>query len=155
MFCRKSRQFHGKKPVQELLYNKSFRPIEPCNFIKKGHKHRIQGFFICESAKVLRASVLKNICEPPAASLIFDNIFFFYLRNSTAWLSVKIQTMSQVMNVFKVEILCFIYFDVIIRQRLKKNSSQSNEVKTCGIVQQLILRMLRDLILQSLNGDPT
>ena len=59
------------------------------------------------------------------------------------------------MNVFKVEIICFIYFDVIIRQRLKKNLSQSNEVKTCGIVQQLILRMVRDLILQSLNGDPT
>ena len=37
--------------------------------------------------------------------------------------------------------------------------SQANEVKTCGLVQQLILRMLRDLILQlrdshSLNGDP-
>ena len=105
--------------MQELLYSKSFRPIEPCNFIKKGLKHRIQGF-ICESAKVLRAPILKNICESPAASLIFDNIFFFYLRNSTAGLSIKIQTMSQVMNVFKVKILCFIYFDVIIRQRLKK-----------------------------------
>ena len=26
--------------------------------------------------------------------------------------------------------------------------SRANEVKTCGLVQQLILRMLRDLILQ-------
>ena len=37
--------------------------------------------------------------------------------------------------------------------------SHANEVKTCGLVQELILRMLRDLILQSrdshsLNGNP-
>ena len=52
--------------------------------------------------------------------------------------------------------LCFIYFDVIIRQRLKKKFklvelffSCGNEIKTCGLVQQLILGMFRDLILQS------
>ena len=61
---------------------------------------------------------------------------------------------------------CFIYFDVIIHQRLKKNStwlnfffSNANEIESCGLVQKLILRMLRDLILQqrdfqSLNEDP-
>ena len=37
--------------------------------------------------------------------------------------------------------------------------SRANEVKTCGLVQQLMLRMLRDLILKShdspsLKGDP-
>ena len=53
-------------------------------------------------------------------------------------------------------------FDFNIRQRLKKSSSQLNfffSPATCGLVQQLILRMFRDLILQSrnshsLNGDP-
>ena len=57
--------------------------------------------------------------------------------------------------------LCFIYFDVIIRQQLKKKFNpvkRANEVKTCGLVQQRILRMLRDVILQScdshlLNGN--
>ena len=61
--------------------------------------------------------------------------------------------------------LCFIYFDVIIRQRPKKKIHATrtffqswNEIKTCGPVQQLVLGMLRDLILhsrdfQSLNGD--
>ena len=49
------------------------------------------------------------------------------------------------------------------RQRLTKSSTSFNfyfsrvgEVKTCGLVQQLILRMLRNLILSSatlLNGD--
>ena len=52
--------------------------------------------------------------------------------------------------------LYFIYFDVIIPQIMKK---MPVEVKTCGRVQQLIQRMLRDLILQSrdsvsLNEDP-
>ena len=51
--------------------------------------------------------------------------------------------------------LCYIYFDVVIRQRLKKSLSdlnfffsRANEIKTCDLVQQLILRMLRYLILQ-------
>ena len=55
---------------------------------------------------------------------------------------------------------------VITCQRLKKSSSQlhfflscANEVKTCGLVQQLIMRVLRDLMLHSrdshsLIGDP-
>ena len=67
---------------------------------------------------------------------------------------------------FSRDSLCFIYFEVIIRQRRKKKFklvelflSRANEVKICGLVQQLILRMSRDLILQSrnshsLNGDP-
>ena len=51
----------------------------------------------------------------------------------------------------------FIYFDVIIRQRLKKKVqaswtfffSRANEVKSCSLALQMILRMLRDLIIQS------
>ena len=71
---------------------------------------------------------------------------------------IKIQTMSLVSKsiYFSRDSLCFIYFDVIIRQRLKKSSSWLNffvscvnEIKTCSLVQQLILGMLRDLILQS------
>ena len=45
----------------------------------------------------------------------------------------------------------FIYFDAIIRQWLKKSSSffsRANEVKAYGLVQELILRMLRDFISQ-------
>ena len=56
---------------------------------------------------------------------------------------------------FSRDSLCFICFDVTIRQRLKKKFklielffSRANEVKTCDLVQQLILGMLRDLILQ-------
>ena len=51
--------------------------------------------------------------------------------------------------------LCFIYFDVIIRLRLKKKFrlaelffSRANEVNICGLVQQLILGMFIDLTLQ-------
>ena len=62
--------------------------------------------------------------------------------------------------------LCLIYIDVIIHQRLKKKFqvvelffSHVNERRTCGLVQQLILGMLKDLIVrsryfQSINGDP-
>ena len=62
--------------------------------------------------------------------------------------------------------LCFICFDVIIHQQLKKKFqlvelffSHVNERRTCGLVQQLILGMLKDLIVrsryfQSINGDP-
>ena len=46
--------------------------------------------------------------------------------------------------------LCFIYFDAIICQWLKKSSSQfnffsscGNEIKTCGLVQQVIMSILR------------
>ena len=58
------------------------------------------------------------------------------------------------------------YFHVIICQWLKKMFklvelffSRTNEIKTCGSVEQLIVGMLRNLILQSrdfppLNGDP-
>ena len=61
--------------------------------------------------------------------------------------------------------LYFIYFDVIIRQRLKKKVqaswtfffSRANEVKSCSLALQMILRMLRDLIQSrdshSLNGN--
>ena len=52
--------------------------------------------------------------------------------------------------------LHFVYFDVIIRQRLTINSryvsfffSRANEIKPCGLVQQIMLGMLSDLILQS------
>ena len=144
----------GKHLCRSCFIIKVSDLFSPATLLKRDSNTGYRVLFV-KSAKVLRAPIFKNICQRPASSLILDNIFFFYLRNSTAGLSIKIQTMSQVLNVFKVEILCFIYFDVIFRQRLKKNSSQSNEVKTCGIVQQLILRMLRDLILQSLNGDPT
>ena len=57
---------------------------------------------------------------------------------------------------FSRDYLCFIYFNVIIGERLTKSSSQlnfffsrANELKTCGLAQQLILGMFRDLILQS------
>ena len=48
--------------------------------------------------------------------------------------------------------MCFIHFDIIIRQRLKKKFKLvepflfglANEIKTSGLVQQLILGMLRD-----------
>ena len=50
----------------------------------------------------------------------------------------------------------FFYFDVIICQRpIKKLKllelffSSANDVKTCGLGELLILRMLRDLILES------
>ena len=52
--------------------------------------------------------------------------------------------------------LCFICFDVIIHQRLKKKFqlvelffSHVNEIKTCGLVQQMIPGTVKDLILQS------
>ena len=58
-----------------------------------------------------------------------------------------------------MSVLYFIYFNVIIRQRLKKNFkpvelvfSRKNEVKACGLVQQAILRMIRYIILQSLDS---
>ena len=89
--------------------------------------------------------------------------FSSILCNSTAnsEVSIKIQTMNLVLNVLNKDSLCFIYLDVIIRQQLKKKFNpvkRANEVKTCGLVQQRILRMLRDVILQScdshlLNGD--
>ena len=80
----------------------------------------------------------------------------------------KIQTKSLVSKFiyFSRFCLCFIYFEVIIRQRLKKKFklvelffSRANEIKTCGLVQQMILHIFRDLILQSpdfqsLDGDP-
>ena len=50
--------------------------------------------------------------------------------------------------------MLFIFFGAIISKRLRKKfqlvvlSSRFNEVKPCGLVQQMILRMLRDLILQ-------
>ena len=64
---------------------------------------------------------------------------------------------------FRRDSLCFINFDVIIRQSsiwfANFFFSRANEIKTRGLVQQLILGMLRDLILQlrdflSLNGEP-
>ena len=60
---------------------------------------------------------------------------------------IKIQAISVVYNPinFTRDSLCFIYFDVIIRQRLKTSLSQlifffsrANEIKTCGLVKQLI-----------------
>ena len=70
---------------------------------------------------------------------------------------IKIQVMSLVSKsiYFSGDSLCFIYFDVIMHQRLKKVQaswaffSRPNEIKTCGLVQQLILGILRDPILQS------
>ena len=71
--------------------------------------------------------------------------------------------LSRCILAFSRDPLRFIFFDVIIRQRLKKSLnlffSRTNEIKACGLAQQLILGMLRDLILQSrdfqsLNGDP-
>ena len=50
--------------------------------------------------------------------------------------------------------MLFIFLGVIINRRLKKKFqlavlfSRFNEVKPCGLVQQMILRILRDLILQ-------
>ena len=73
---------------------------------------------------------------------------------------IKIQTISVVSKYiyFGRDSLCFIYFGVIIRQQLKKKFrlvefyfSRANKIKTCGLVQQLILGMLSDLILQSHN----
>ena len=56
---------------------------------------------------------------------------------------------------FSRDSVSFVYFDVIIRQQLKKSSSQlnfffrrTNEVKTYGRAQEIKLSMLRDLILQ-------
>ena len=71
--------------------------------------------------------------------------------------SIKTETVSLVSKCiyFRRDSLCFIYFDVIICQQLKKKVqaswtffSQTNEIKTCSFVQQLILGILRDLILQ-------
>ena len=68
--------------------------------------------------------------------------------------SIKIQTISLVPKFvyFSGDSLCFIYFDIIIHQRLKKKFKLvepflfglANEIKTSGLVQQLILGMLRD-----------
>ena len=71
---------------------------------------------------------------------------------------IKIQTINLVSKSIYISrgSLCLIYFDVIIRQRLKEKLklvelffSRANEIKTCGLLQQLILGMLRDLFLQS------
>ena len=109
----------GKHLCRSCFIIKVSDLFSPATLLKRDSNTGYRVLFV-KSAKVLRAPIFKNICQRPASSLILDNIFFFYLRKSTAGLSIKIQTMSQVLNVFKVEILCFIYFDVIIRQRLKK-----------------------------------
>ena len=70
---------------------------------------------------------------------------------------IKIQAMSLVSKsiYFSGDSLCFIYFTSSCTSDWKKFKlvelffSRPNEIKTCGLVQQLILGILRDPILQS------
>ena len=118
---------------------------------------------------------MKIICKRLTASLIWNMAYGFsimltfpsILRNSRTEVSIKIQTMALVLNVFKYRFFVFylLWHNNLPATEKKVQVSQTffsvagNEVKTCGLVQQLILHMLRDLILQScnshlLNGDP-
>ena len=115
------------------------------------------GFFPVEFAKFLRTSILKYICERPTACLIRNmtcefpvtlSIFLFYvIPQQTLKFKSKFRQWVYFWRYLTKDSLCWTFF------------SRANEVKTCGLVQQLILRMLRDLFLQSrnshsLNGDP-
>ena len=87
--------------------------------------------------------------------------FFFFCISLCEINCIKIQIMSLVLNLpilFSRDSLCFVYFDVSLSATEKK--FKLVEKKTWGLVQQLRLGMLRDLILQprnfqSLNGDPS
>ena len=80
---------------------------------------------------------------------------------------IRIRTMNLVLNLsILAEILCVLFTVSHNLQRLKKKFklvklffSHTNEIKSCSLVQQLILGILKDLFLQShdfqlLNGDP-
>ena len=64
VFCEKSCSgkfcnIHRKAPVLESLFHKVVG-LQVCNFIKQKLQHRC---FLCNLAKFVRTSILKNICE--------------------------------------------------------------------------------------------
>ena len=117
-------------------------------------------YFISKSRYDRWLQVLRWFC----ANVYYKIIIIIIIIKKT--ISLVLNLSENLIRDFSRDSLCFIYIDFIICQRLKKSSSQlnfffsrANEVKICGLVQYLILGMLRDLILQSrdfqsLNGDP-
>ena len=72
---------------------------------------------------------------------------------------IKIQTTSLVLNLSILADIYCVLFTLTSSLASDFFFSRANELKTCGLVQQLILRKLRDIILQSLdlqspNEDP-
>ena len=62
--------FTGKQLCWSLFFNKNV-VLQACNFIKKKLQHRC---FLENTAKFLRAAILKNICER-----LLLRFFFFML----------------------------------------------------------------------------
>ena len=142
----------------ESLFHKIADLFSPAT-LKRNSNTRI---FLWNLQNFLKRPILKNICGWATASLNWNMAYEFsiilsypsILRNSTAnsEVSTKMKIMSLVLEWILVEILFFVFY-LLWRHHspaAEKNvQASSNEVKTCGLVQQLILRMLRDLILQS------
>ena len=123
------------------------------------------------AAGCLHATGDKELQEAADKTQTFHAIFCFFLLNfvpqqilKPLFVSlceinfIKIQTMTLVLSLFQQRFFVFHLLYVIIGWQLKKKLklvellfSHTIEVKICGLVQQLILCMLRDFILQQHN----
>ena len=91
----------------ESLFNKVSDLFSPATLLKRDSHTGYRIFFV-KFAKCLRTPILKNICKRLTASLIYTMAYEFsitsfpsILRNSTAEVSIKVHTISLVLNVFK------------------------------------------------------
>ena len=144
-------KFRGKHLSQSLFFNK-VAGLRPATLLKKRLWHRC---FLVNFAKFLRTPFLQNTS---GCLLVHSKFQVFFLCFTLKIDCIKIEAMSLVLNLsILAEILCVLFtLTSSFASDWKKSSSwlnfflrHANEIKACGLVQQLILGMLRDLILQS------
>ena len=77
MYSYKFRKFHRKTPVLESLFNK-LAGLKVCNIIKNWLQRR---FFLVKFAKLLRTTILKNICQ----RFFLEICKFYWKHHSMHW----------------------------------------------------------------------